>query len=584
MRTTVPLISFGKTGTWNPINTPYLRRLYCPSRSAAKSTHHTTQARGISVSTQPRRTNKHADASRTESPSSTEAQEEDEGAMTRRLQHLSTTDLSGTRKEDIEAAGFSEELKKDLLERIAASRQAGRSRYPSAFASAEAPSSAGQGSRDIAAAQPWTGSETASDAALRMLDDAHKRVRAPNRFPGAGARPPKKVDTGRPGKGDTKARKSGSSHAGTRLANARDRTSVYGYLKDESLSQEEREKMRKELKDRFTPGARPMPTTLQGLTSLANERIEDAIARGQFKDLPSRGKKLERDYNASSPFLDTTEYFMNKIIQKQEIVPPWIERQQDLVSSANRFRARLRSDWRRHAARMISSAGGNLDAQVQRAERYAESESALNPQPRKREEKLNTVDAESHMSQISLAGELRPPRPEASGPPDDLDTMTTQVTVTPQEELEKGQAESSIDSSPTSRPTSQRAPTPLFRDPDWEHTELSYHQTAVNDLNALTRTYNLMAPDLAKKPYFSLDRELKTCYADVAPTLAHEIKERALARVRDPAVATTGNASVLESFGGGGHVAKVRDENEGRQYGFKQFWRDVFGRKNEVRT
>jgi len=49
------------------------------------------------------------------------------------------------------------------------------------------------------------------------------------------------------------------------------------------LTDKEREELRKELKERFTPGARPMPTSFRGLASLANERIEDAIARGQFK-------------------------------------------------------------------------------------------------------------------------------------------------------------------------------------------------------------------------------------------------------------------------------------------------------------
>ena len=49
------------------------------------------------------------------------------------------------------------------------------------------------------------------------------------------------------------------------------------------MSDEERDKLRQELKDRFTPGARAMPNSIRGLAALANERIEDAIARGQFK-------------------------------------------------------------------------------------------------------------------------------------------------------------------------------------------------------------------------------------------------------------------------------------------------------------
>ena len=232
-------------------------------------------------------------------------QQEDVGndAMTRRLQSLSEENSAGTRVDDIEAAGFSEDLKRELLERVAASKGSPRTHFPSAFATVEAPSSAGQGARHIAAADTWHGTQSVSDAALRMLDDSHRRIRVPSRPSGPAARPPSRIDTGRPGKSAISQR----SDSGARLANARDKTSTYTFLKDESLTPQEKEKMRKELKGRFSPGARPMPRTLQGLSSLANERIEDAIARGQFKDLPSRGKKIERDYNASSPFLDTTE-------------------------------------------------------------------------------------------------------------------------------------------------------------------------------------------------------------------------------------------------------------------------------------
>jgi hypothetical protein len=49
--------------------------------------------------------------------------------------------------------------------------------------------------------------------------------------------------------------------------------------------------MRKELKERFTPGARAMPNSIRGLAALANERIEDAIARGQFKVLISSSQE-----------------------------------------------------------------------------------------------------------------------------------------------------------------------------------------------------------------------------------------------------------------------------------------------------
>lgn len=222
-------------------------------------------------------------------------QEEEQGALSRRLAQLSEENIEAGGKSAlraVEEAGFSDVLKSQLEEKIASASF--RSENASALAEANMPSSAGRGTRYIGSTRPWNGTESAEDASLRMLTDVYKPMKAPSRVPGVRG-PPTKVDTGRPAKGGT----------GTRLANARDKTSVYSYIKDPTLSEQEREKFRKELKQRFEPSARAVPATIQGLASLANERIEDAIARGQFKNLP-RGKKIERDHNASNPFLDTT--------------------------------------------------------------------------------------------------------------------------------------------------------------------------------------------------------------------------------------------------------------------------------------
>jgi hypothetical protein len=326
------------------------------------------------------------------------------------------------------------------------------------------------------------------------------------------------------------------------------------------MSEKEREQRFKELKERFSPHSRAVvPGTIQGLASLANERIEDAIARGQFKNLP-RGKKIERDYNASSPFLDTTEYFMNKIIQKQDIVPPWIEKQQELVSTVHKFRARLRNDWKRHAARMIASKGGTLQQQMQRAEAYAKAELIANP----RIKEPNSSSSPAHTSQISLSGGLKVSL-SASEP-----TVDDDIVAQPNAPREgpAASASASGDAAPAIHP---------FRDPTWESTESSYLKLSINQLNSLTRSYNLQAPDLAKKPYFSLARELNACYAEVAPQLADAIRERATA----PKAKMSGFGPAADSSGVidrlVGAKAKVRDEKVEKRYGFKQLWNDVWG-------
>lgn len=200
--------------------------------------------------------------------------EKELGAMSRRL--LEATEdalLEGGRagRKAVEEAGFSEELKARLLERVEASKF--KSENVSAFTEASFASNIGRGSRDIATGQAWTGQEAAEDTVLRMLDDARKPLNPALRGPG---KIPSPIV-------DLRLKKQPKQRPGERLANARDKTSIYTISKDSQMSEREREEFRKELKERFSPGARPMPNSIRGLAALANERIEDAIARGQFK-------------------------------------------------------------------------------------------------------------------------------------------------------------------------------------------------------------------------------------------------------------------------------------------------------------
>ena len=159
-------------------------------------------------------------------------------------------------------------------------------------------------------AKPWAGEESHEDTVLRMLVDAHKPLRGDlvrrPKTPSVGANidlsPTPKVNRSPP----------------LRLAHARDVLNEYALAKDLGLSGEERQQQSNVFRERFEPAGRPV-ASVHALTSLADQRIEEARARGQFRDLP-RGKPLERDHNADSPFVNTTEYFLNRIIKKQEIV------------------------------------------------------------------------------------------------------------------------------------------------------------------------------------------------------------------------------------------------------------------------
>lgn len=472
--------------------------------------------------------------------------------MARRLEEateeaLFTGGKAGRRA--IEDAGFNDELKARLLNKIADAkfREDHDATLREAGLVGNLPEAAGPGTRDIASSQPWTGEETTSDAVLRMLDDAHKPLR-----PGLRGKPTIPMPSSNPV--DMRLRKQPNVSVGRKVANAKEAASVYAGMgfkeKSSQLSEEEREAMKKELRDRFTPAARALPNTLSGLAALANERIEDAIARGQFKNIP-RGKGIERDTRADNPFIDTTEYIMNKMIQRQDIVPPWIEKQQEVVKAANVFRGRLRNDWKRFAARMIASRGGTLEEQMRRAWEYARAEEVYNPRRRPSDQVAVPTNTTDDVVMVAMRQEALPEPPAAESEPVKESSST-------------GAAEPEISS------------TQPFRDATWEATERSYMELAIDNLNKLTRSYNLMAPELAKKPYFSLERELKACFADVAPQLPNEIKERA--RRPPKSMLNQGShesGSLLDRFARESRSAKVYDSKT-PHYGFKEMWRDLW--------
>ena len=275
---------------------------------------------------------------------------------------------------------------------------------------------------------------------------------------------------------------------------------------------------------------------------------------------------------------------MNKIIQKQEIVPPWIEKQQELVKETERWRGRLRNDWKRYASRVIASEGGTVEEKVRRAEEYARGEERVNPKKGKKE-RLSQIDGEGRLVGEVVVEEKAVGEEERTGKGGD----TITVVVSEQVPAATGQAASPPSSPSPShlQPPSPSQPQPLpqpFRSSTYLATELPYHTLSISHLNTLTRSYNLLAPSLAQKPYFSLERELLACYADVAPLLAGEIRERA--RMPDgrgiEGGGGNGDDGVWGRFTGGGGAGgrervRVVEDRRGR-YGVREWWRETFGR------
>ena len=206
--------------------------------------------------------------------------------MSRRLEEATEEALlSGGRAglRAVQDAGFDEELRDRLLDKLASAQF--RSEHSGAFSAAglgpgadgsgRIPQTAGSGTRDVATAKPWTGEEATEDAVLRMLDDAHAQLRPGLR--GKPRIPTPSSGSARPGPVDLRFRREPRVSAGRKAASARDKATTYAGMgwkeaEDRGLTPEEREAMRKEFKERFTPGARAMPNTVSGLAALANER------------------------------------------------------------------------------------------------------------------------------------------------------------------------------------------------------------------------------------------------------------------------------------------------------------------------
>lgn len=104
----------------------------------------------------------------------------------------------------------------------------------------------------------------------------------------------------------------------------------------------------------------------------------------------------------------------------------------------------------------------------------------------------------------------------------------------------------------------------VFLDSGWEKLQREYHQSRIDELNQLIRDYNIIAPEVSRRPRLRLERELEECFNDVALEVAGEIKMLVGGRQRDE------EAKVKKP------KAKVYDDAR-PLYGFKDMWREMWG-------
>ncbi|ONH67659.1 DnaJ subfamily C member 28 [Cyberlindnera fabianii] len=224
------------------------------------------------------------------------------GAFTQRLQDLE----SQYPKEDV--LDFASLIDKDpRLSKLSKELEQRKFDYNNqvAIQATKVPRYADRATRETAHSAPWTGTEMIQDANLRMLVDKHRMSRS--------AREAKKIGRARDKALDFKMNKSDDS--------------------------DEDKQFRKIYTEKFTPIG-----SFDKIKTLADARIEDAMRRGEFKHIP-RGKKLD---TTVKPHVDRTEHHLNNILVKQNLSPPWVEKQGTVNVEINSCRKEIQDKWISH--------------------------------------------------------------------------------------------------------------------------------------------------------------------------------------------------------------------------------------------
>lgn len=82
--------------------------------------------------------------------------------------------------------------------------------------------------------------------------------------------------------------------------------------------------------------------SLEEWEDLVEQRIQEAMRRGEFDNLSVKGKPLDFEEN---PFLDPSEALAHRLLAQQGFTLQWIEERKAIEGEIAAFRARLRRAW-----------------------------------------------------------------------------------------------------------------------------------------------------------------------------------------------------------------------------------------------
>jgi DnaJ homolog subfamily C member 28 len=82
--------------------------------------------------------------------------------------------------------------------------------------------------------------------------------------------------------------------------------------------------------------------SLEEWNDLVSERIEEAIERGDFDNLPGKGKPLNLDVNPNEP---AEVQMAHRLLKNNDLAPAWMIDRRTLIDETEALRAQLQRKW-----------------------------------------------------------------------------------------------------------------------------------------------------------------------------------------------------------------------------------------------
>ncbi|WFD03127.1 hypothetical protein MOBT1_001816 [Malassezia obtusa] len=212
------------------------------------------------------------------------------------------------------------------------------------------------------AAEPiWTGDEHIADTVRRMLEDKYKPLRrgdddmAP---PGSGMKQQlNKMGMSAEQLPQEDRKAMGKIRETLRSSAVRDRIKT---AVDKSIRYPDRKKGIEPAADEDESENKPLMgvvTAAKGMAGIAEMKIEEALRKGTFKQNSLRGKPIPYDHNEGNAHLHREEFILNRMVQRQNAAPPFVEMNMDMKNEERALRQRIQGAWICRALLSLESSG-----------------------------------------------------------------------------------------------------------------------------------------------------------------------------------------------------------------------------------